>query len=115
MQIKNRKNLKKKKNLRKNRKRREEIKKEKCLKVAKKLPKKQKQEPRKSKITKTFKPVLSISMESEDDTTCLYCKEPYTLSKSGEPWIKCCGCAEWAHELCADSENTIAYICDFCR
>ena len=54
-------------------------------------------------------------MESEDDTTCLYCKEPYTLSKSGEPWIKCCGCAEWAHELCADSENTIAYICDFCR
>jgi len=84
------------------------------LKVTKKPTKKKKQEPKRSKCPKKFKPVLSI-MESEDDTTCIICKEPYTLSKSGEPWIKCCGCAQWAHELCADSENTLAYICDFCR
>jgi hypothetical protein len=83
--------------------------------VAKKPTKKQKQEPRKSKCTKKFKPLLSLTMESEDDATCIYCKKPYTSSKSGEPLIKCCVCAEWAHELCADSENTVPYICDFCR
>jgi len=65
------------------RKRREEIKKEKCLKVAKKPTKKQ--EPRKSKCTKKFKPRLSITMGSEDDATCIYCKEPYSSSKSCEP------------------------------
>lgn len=64
---------------------------------------------------KKIKPGLNIIMGSEDDATCLYCKEPYTSSKSGEPWIRCCGCAQWAHELCAGSENTVTYICEYCR
>jgi hypothetical protein len=61
---------------------------------------------------------ISTSEEEDDDdheTSCIICKDVYVNSKSGEGWIQCDSCTEWAHEACAllrdDDEY---YLCDFC-
>ncbi|KAB0790630.1 hypothetical protein PPYR_14932 [Photinus pyralis] len=61
----------------------------------------------------------SSSSEGEEDgeTTCLYCNELFSNSKSEEGWIKCQKCNLWAHEQCAGIEPNDAdvYECDFCH
>lgn len=56
------------------------------------------------------------SSESESDPDCLICGESYINSVSGEGWIKCSGCLQWAHEACSGVEEVEDdFICDFCR
>ncbi|KAB0804472.1 hypothetical protein PPYR_01442 [Photinus pyralis] len=49
-----------------------------------------------------------VSSESEDDqqnTKCLYCNSSFLQSKSGEGWIQCLLCKQWAHDACAGVED----------
>ena len=48
-----------------------------------------------------------------DNVLCIYCSETYNSSKSGEMWVMCEKCQNWAHELCADNESG-SFICEFC-
>lgn len=91
------------------RKQREEIQAAKRLKVTKPNKKKTGQK------LKEKKPITKLNhVEDEEDVSCIYCNEPYKLSKSGEQWIRCCNCTGWAHELCAGYENTAVFECDMC-
>lgn len=56
------------------------------------------------------------SKREKDDVECLYCNNKYSSDRSGEEWIKCCNCKNWAHEACAGIEpNQHYFICDLCR
>lgn len=69
----------------------------------------------KNKTEKT-KDESTSSSESESDPECLICGESYTNSVSGEGWIKCSGCLQWAHDACSGVEEVEDdFICDFCR
>lgn len=37
----------------------------------------------------------------EEDADCLFCQGSFSSDKSGEKWIQCCRCYQWAHEECA--------------
>jgi hypothetical protein len=79
---------------------------------------------KKSKLTKSKiptemmfqypqEPVKKVD-PNEENVPCLVCGDTYVNSKSGEPWIQCNMCQNWAHQLCADY-NTGIYICDNCK
>lgn len=50
----------------------------------------------------------------EENVPCLVCGDLYGHSKSGESWVQCNICQEWAHQLCTDY-NSRVYICDNCK
>ncbi|KAB0804266.1 hypothetical protein PPYR_01236 [Photinus pyralis] len=53
--------------------------------------------------------------EDDDDEFCIFCAEPYKLSKKGEKWIQCSQCKKWSHTLCADVGPKVkSYTCDLC-
>lgn len=48
-------------------------------------------------------PTSSASSESEEDSLeyyCLVCYDSYSNSRSGEEWIQCQECKNWAHSRC---------------
>ncbi|XP_031333945.1 uncharacterized protein LOC116163957 [Photinus pyralis] len=59
-----------------------------------------------------------VSSESEDDqqnTECLYCNSSFLQSKSGEGWIQCLLCKQWAHDACAGVEDDEdVFQCNLC-
>ncbi|CAM1330499.1 Uncharacterised protein r2_g3954 [Pycnogonum litorale] len=60
------------------------------------------------KKIKTKKPDESYC--KEDSTICLVCGESYD-----EDWIQCNVCLHWAHEACADVNDSMYYNCDNCH
>ena len=47
-----------------------------------------------------------------DDCRCLVCGDFYHNSASGEEWVQCVRCKQWAHFACTDGSQP--YLCDFC-
>lgn len=57
----------------------------------------------------------SSSEDDDGDSSCMYCDELFSNSKSGEGWVRCAACLNWSHEACADVEDEDDhYVCDFC-
>ena len=56
---------------------------------------------------------LGQEIPEDDDAVCLFCGETFNNSKSGELWVQCVMCREWAHMLCSGCESD-DFICDFC-
>lgn len=57
-----------------------------------------------------------VEDDDEDDASCIYCNELYSLSKSGEGWIRCQRCKKWSHTECAGiSKRTKQFLCDICQ
>lgn len=54
----------------------------------------------------------SDETDSEDETFCLLCTEPYSNSKSRERWVQCTICERWAHEACTD--GSWMFVCQNC-
>ena len=50
----------------------------------------------------------------DDDLYCMVCFDPYSASKSGEEWVTCQGCRQWAHLACTRGDGTVSicYNCD---
>ncbi|CAH1978074.1 unnamed protein product [Acanthoscelides obtectus] len=87
----------------------------------KKLPKtklpdemKRAKKHRSSKLEQTElqypKPPVHRTDPNEENVPCLVCGDIFGNSKSGETWIECNMCQNWAHQLCADYNSGI-YIC----
>ncbi|KAG8239746.1 hypothetical protein J437_LFUL017387 [Ladona fulva] len=47
---------------------------------------------------------------SSEITNCIICGESFD-----EDWIQCNTCKGWAHEQCANVEDTLFYHCDLCK
>lgn len=77
---------------------------------------KNKSEMLKKKPTKLIRSLFNEQEADEsDDTDCLYCKEAYSNSKTNEMWIRCSGCHQWAHEVCACCEDEdVDFLCEDC-
>lgn len=56
---------------------------------------------------------------NDNDAFCLYCKEPYSRTKSIEGWIKCrnINCKNWAHESCTKwlDDDMDGFVCKICE
>lgn len=50
----------------------------------------------------------------EASVACLLCGDTFGNSASGEKWIQCNLCQQWAHALCTDYKTGV-FICDCCR
>ncbi|KAG5889685.1 hypothetical protein JTB14_033613 [Gonioctena quinquepunctata] len=48
----------------------------------------------------------------EEECYCIVCLSPYSESRSGEKWIQCITCKQWAHEEC--TEGGLGYVCHNC-
>ena len=55
----------------------------------------------------------SSTRNAGHDVLCIYCSETYASSRSGEMWVMCGSCGNWAHELCSDNESG-SFTCEFC-
>lgn len=55
-----------------------------------------------------------MDADENGDATCIFCTENFSDNQQGEVWVQCSICFRWAHEDCAGSEKTKAYVCDFC-
>ena len=49
---------------------------------------------------------------SANDWRCLVCDDTYHNSASGEEWVQCVKCKQWAHCACTDGSQK--YVSDFC-
>ncbi|KAG5897876.1 hypothetical protein JTB14_000756 [Gonioctena quinquepunctata] len=49
----------------------------------------------------------------EEECYCIICLSPYSESRSGEKWIQCITCKQWAHEEC--TEGGLSYVCHNCN
>lgn len=59
----------------------------------------------------------SESSEDEDDDLeyyCLVCCDPYSNSRSGEEWVQCQDCKNWAHSRCGKNRGFLIYTCPNC-
>lgn len=52
--------------------------------------------------------------EDENDAACMFCSGLFSGDCSGEEWIRCIMCVQWAHSECAGYSDK-KYICDFCK
>ncbi|KAG5863740.1 hypothetical protein JTB14_020355 [Gonioctena quinquepunctata] len=54
--------------------------------------------------------------EEVNDEECIFCGESYSNSLSGEGWIRCSVCFNWAHDKCAavEDDDPDDFICDLC-
>ncbi|KAG5897080.1 hypothetical protein JTB14_036307 [Gonioctena quinquepunctata] len=54
--------------------------------------------------------------EEVNDEECIFCGESYSNSLSGEGWIWCSVCFNWAHDKCAGvgDDDPDDFICDLC-
>lgn len=55
-----------------------------------------------------------IFSPEEASVPCLICNDTFGNSASGEKWIQCNMCQQWAHQLCTDYKSGV-YICDNCQ
>lgn len=55
-----------------------------------------------------------MDADENGDAECIFCTGNFSADQRGEAWIQCSVCIRWAHEDCAGSEKTKAYVCDFC-
>ncbi|XP_028172047.1 uncharacterized protein LOC114361250 [Ostrinia furnacalis] len=65
-----------------------------------------------SKEKKYTQKELSSEESEEEECYCLICLAPYSESRSGEKWIQCTSCKQWAHEEC--TEGGLSYVCHNC-
>ncbi|XP_023240420.1 uncharacterized protein LOC111638880 [Centruroides sculpturatus] len=59
----------------------------------------------------------SESSENEEDSLeyyCLVCCDRYSNSRSGEEWIQCQECKNWAHSRCRKYRDMLTYFCPNC-
>ncbi|KAG5885650.1 hypothetical protein JTB14_006505 [Gonioctena quinquepunctata] len=54
------------------------------------------------------------SEEENQDAHCVYCSQQYSTDTSGEPWIRCIRCLEWAHQKCWGEKDWKKFVCDNC-
>jgi hypothetical protein len=68
------------------------------------------------KVKKYFKRKKNNTQQemSSEEEECFYivCLSPYSESRSGEKWIQCTICKQWAHEEC--TEGGLSYVCHNC-
>ncbi|KAG5889879.1 hypothetical protein JTB14_018925 [Gonioctena quinquepunctata] len=68
------------------------------------------------KVEKYFKRKKSNTQQEmsseEEECYCIVCLSPYSESRSGEKWIQCITCKQWAHEEC--TEGGLSYVCHNC-
>ena len=76
--------------------------------------KKKKGEPKPKSVSAILKnkTVRALFANTNDDTFCLVCGEPYSNSRSRETWVQCINCKLWAQEECTD--GTPAFVCENC-
>lgn len=60
-------------------------------------------------------PPLDDPDPGEENVPCLICQDIYGNSRSGESWVRCNICSDWAHQLCTDYSGAGIYICDNCK
>ena len=48
-----------------------------------------------------------------EDYWCLACGGEWSNSASGEQWVQCIKCKDWAHESCTN--ESVYYVCDLCE
>ena len=48
-----------------------------------------------------------------EDYWCLACGGEWSNSASGEQWVQCIKCKDWAHESCTN--ESVHYVCDLCE
>lgn len=54
--------------------------------------------------------------EEEEDPACIYCLEPYSMSRRKEWWLRCQLCQKWCHADCMGLPRTAKIIiCDICK
>lgn len=54
--------------------------------------------------------------EEEKDPACIYCLEPYSVSRHKEWWLRCQLCHKWCHADCMGLPRTAKIvICDICK
>lgn len=59
----------------------------------------------------------SENSESEEDSLeyyCLVCCDSYSNSLSGEEWVQCQECKNWAHSRCRQNQALRTYVCPNC-
>ena len=49
----------------------------------------------------------------DDDVNCIVCGEPFSERRSGETWVMCVMCSNWAHLQCTPNDYQ-TYVCDDC-
>lgn len=61
--------------------------------------------------TKKMKVVKKLkgNEDSEEESFCICCFEPYSNSRAKEKWVQCLECKNWAHEACTGRE--LSYVC----
>lgn len=53
-------------------------------------------------------------VSANEDARCLYCQELYSMS--GENWVQCSHCQNWAHYSCAGfDDNSVDFTCKLCQ
>lgn len=50
----------------------------------------------------------------DHDVACMFCYRNYAEDTSGETWIQCILCSNWAHEDCSGALSD-HFVCDFCQ
>ena len=53
-----------------------------------------------------------VSVSHPDDTPCIMCGDKFSNSASGEKWVRCGSCNEWAHVLCTEGNPVL--VCPEC-
>ncbi|KAG5875203.1 hypothetical protein JTB14_033896 [Gonioctena quinquepunctata] len=77
---------------------------------------------RKSKGKQKLKRTVIVDQDSSEDDEevndkeCIFCDESYSNSLSGEGWIRCSVCFNWAHDKCVgvEDDDPDEFICDLC-
>ncbi|XP_068990461.1 uncharacterized protein [Neodiprion pinetum] len=63
--------------------------------------------------------VLQKNTESDNEEDsleyyCIVCCDAYSKSQSGETWIQCLLCKNWAHSKCIKNMSKASYVCPNC-
>ena len=67
-----------------------------------------------SKPSGTHRRKKTRVVSANDDARCLYCQELYSMS--GENWVQCSDCQNWAHYSCAGfDDNSVDFTCELCQ
>ena len=76
---------------------------------------KQSKRSKEAKVTnKKCKRKETRVVSANDDARCLYCQELYSMS--GENWVQCSHCQNWAHYSCAGfDDNSVDFTCELCQ
>ena len=70
--------------------------------------------PAKTSLKFSKKKTSKIDEVSDDEEwPCIICGEPFSNSRSREPWLQCTECKKWAHEAC--TTGSVYFICPNCE